>query len=654
MATAETLDQSTHSQPKKTRIVTLRAVLCGLMTMVVSTLYMDNFAGNLVKSYLPVAVLIPFVGWVVLNTILRLTFPDAALSKQELLVIFAMVWVAGNMPAIGWAMHAVSLIPAPDFFASPENRAREVIIPLLPKYLFLEPTHDPSIRQVYTGIQNGDPIPWFKWFRPFFWWMVGCLGAFMAALFCSVLFFRQWDEQERLAFPMSTFPVDMLAEDIDGIPRVFKDKIFWLGFGFVFGIIAWNMLTYFFINLPKLNLFDAAVRKQVDLGTNFPPFFLRVQPLIMGLAYLCPTDILFSFWFYNLLNTIKIGVMYRTGFTVGLAGQPAKAGEIATLESSGALFLVVAWSIWVSRGHLRHTIHVAWSHSREEDDGAPVSYRTAWAGFTASVLILAGWCVSSGFSIGAMIVQLVFVFVCYFGISKYAAMTGFTFLNPAGGKGHPVILALGGSVNFSPSSQAMMVLLQRNIFLGAPIRTASIPSIPHYFKMLGTSLKRLPSIWLILPLSLIFGWWVGSYARLYRCYTEGGLNAGMVDWGINALVANIPEIEGTKNTVPDPQKLGVWLFGAGEAALLTLLRARVAWWPIHPIAIAFPERRYAFCLMLVWVTKTIVLKVGGVGLYRRSLPFAYGAICGYLLSIAISSVIDAFWFPNEGHFVHGW
>ena len=168
MATAESIDPYPATQSREAQFVTLRAVLLGLVTMVISTLYMDNFARNLVKSYLPVAVLIPFVGWVVLNTLLRLTIPKAALSKNEILTIFAMVWVTGNLPAVGWAQHSVSLIPAPDFFASPENRVRDVIIPLLPKYLFLEPTRDPSIHQLYTGLQLGDEIPWFKWFRPFF------------------------------------------------------------------------------------------------------------------------------------------------------------------------------------------------------------------------------------------------------------------------------------------------------------------------------------------------------------------------------------------------------------------------------------------------------------------------------------------------------
>ena len=86
MALATDPPFQTQSSPE-TSPVTLRAVILGLITIVVSTLYMDHFAGNLVKSYLPVAVLIPFLAWVVLNTLLRLTIPRAALSHSEILTL---------------------------------------------------------------------------------------------------------------------------------------------------------------------------------------------------------------------------------------------------------------------------------------------------------------------------------------------------------------------------------------------------------------------------------------------------------------------------------------------------------------------------------------------------------------------------------------
>ena len=101
-------------------------------------------------------------------------------------------------------------------------------------------------------------------------------------------------------------------------------------------------------------------------------------------------------------------------------------------------------------------------------------------------------------------------------------------------------------------------------------------------------------------------------------------------------------------------KLLVWMFGGAEAALLTLLGARFAGWPIHPVGLAFSTHTYGFSVFLVWLCKMLTLRFGGVGLYRRSLPFWYGIVVGYLVGVGASSVIDAIWFPGGGHWVHGW
>jgi hypothetical protein len=113
-------------------------------------------------------------------------------------------------------------------------------------------------------------------------------------------------------------------------------------------------------------------------------------------------------------------------------------------------------------------------------------------------------------------------------------------------------------------------------------------------------------------------------------------------------------ISGERVTYFDPQKLGVWLFGGLLAGLLSYMRARLVWWPFHPAALAFPTSYNGFSLFLVWAAKTIVLRFWGVIGYRRSLPFWYGAITGYVFCVGLSSVIDAVWFPHGGHGVHGW
>ncbi len=211
--------------------ITFRSILLGLVTIAVATWYMSYFAGNLVKSYLPVAALIPFVMWVGINVGLIHFAPRFALSRIELLTIFSMMWIVGSLPAVGWGFYAVSLIPSPEFFASPENRLRDAVIPFLPGWFFLD-ANIPDVRAVYTGRHRGDPVPWLLWVRPFFWWFVGCISAVMAGFFGSVLFFKQWQEKERLVFPMSEFPVALIEGADEGrVPVVLRDKFSGSGSG---------------------------------------------------------------------------------------------------------------------------------------------------------------------------------------------------------------------------------------------------------------------------------------------------------------------------------------------------------------------------------------------------------------------------------------
>ena len=636
------------------------AVMLGILTIALMTIYITHFAWNMIKNYMPVSALIPFVAWVGINAILKLVAPKRALSRTEMLTIFFMVWLVGNLPTTGWAGYLLGNISAPVHLASPENRVGDVIAPLLPDWLFMQKS-PVVIGQLYGGLEPNTAIPWQPWIRPLFWWTAACLSVVMAGFFCSVLFFKQWHEKERLTFPMATFPTEMLREEPGyRLPVVFHAPLFWVGFGISTFVLCWNIAGYFVHTLPHIPIYDLAGQMAINIGYHYPRYFLRMQPLIMGLAYLCPLDLLFSFWFYNVLNIIKEGLMNQTGITVGLQGQQATPAEILSFESHGALVFLVAWSLWVSRKHLKNTLECALTNNRAADDGTPVTYRTAWLGLAASVIFLAGWCLAAGMELWATIVQLILMFIALFGVAKYAAATGFTFLSPGstGGlgadKGGNVWMQMGGTANMSPGTLTTIWMINRNGFAGMPIRLTATMSVPHYFRMLGNHLKRHPMVWAIIPIAYITGCITTATDSLYRSYMDGGMNGPLYlgDW--NRLVRLVPYVEGSTILYFDIEKLGVWLWGFAIAGFLTYIRTRFSWWPFNPVAIAFPTRRYGFSLLVVWATKALIMRFGGVALYRKSLPFWYGLMIGYLLGVGISTGVDAIWFPDAGHIVHGW
>ena len=52
--------------------------------------------------------------------------------------------------------------------------------------------------------------------------------------------------------------------------------------------------------------------------------------------------------------------------------------------------------------------------------------------------------------------------------------------------------------------------------------------------------------------------------------------------------------------------------------------------------------------------KLVLLRYGGVQLYRAGKPFFYGLAIGYVMGVTLSVAVDLVWFPVRGHSVHGW
>ena len=52
-------------------------------------------------------------------------------------------------------------------------------------------------------------------------------------------------------------------------------------------------------------------------------------------------------------------------------------------------------------------------------------------------------------------------------------------------------------------------------------------------------------------------------------------------------------------------------------------------------------RYYALCVFLVWLSKLFILSFGGISLYRRTKPCAFGLIVGYVFAAGCSFLLDA-------------
>ena len=643
-------DLDTHTAPDKKRRITLRAVLLGAATAAGLNIY-SNYAGmilgssSLVKAQLPMAVLLPFVGWLCVNLILKCAWPRIALSSSELLVIYSMSWIAGTVSASGWTAYWGGILSSPTFFASPENRWAEVLFDALPWWML--PHGESVIRPFYYGLPPGASIPWGGWAPALYWWFTVSLALVLAGYCICALFQKQWEDAERLTFPLAVFPV-ALTEGFDGrdrLPAIFRDRFFLAGFGMVFGVYAWNMVGYFVRHLPRIGIFDPYLTKEIRFSRSFPPVYLRILPLVIGLTYLCNLEILFSLWAFRLLAIAKEGVMVQVGFAVGYAGQQAEAGEILTLISHGALVFLAGYSIWIARHHLAS----AWG-----------THRPALLGLGASTVYTLGCFVGMGMSWPLAICQLGLMYIAYFTVAKYTAATGFSYLFPVGAKGGGIIESLGGTAWFSRTDVVGLGLVNSSAFFGNT-RIPAWPALPHHLRLFSGMRGRQARVFWTVVLAFAAGLLGSCLFIIHLGYHHAGQNLGLTGFrGGNISVYNrmVSAITSTDKTIFDPAKFGVWMLGGAFAWGLMMVRNRLPWWPLHPLGLAFQtttgSRVYAFSIFLTWATKWIMLRVGGIALYERARPLFFGLVVGYVAAIGISSIIDVIWFPDDGHFLHDW
>ena len=130
-------------------------------------------------------------------------------------------------------------------------------------------------------------------------------------------------------------------------------------------------------------------------------------------------------------------------------------------------------------------------------------------------------------------------------------------------------------------------------------------------------------------------------------YKHGGVNLHSF-WFIA-----VPQLAGNymaQNLAnPTPPNWGGWLFtgiGGLIQALLAIARARLAWWPLHPLGFAistfFIMTFVWFSVFVAWAIKSVILKHGGPSLYWAARPFFQSLILGQISVSGLWLLIDGF------------
>lgn len=641
------------------RGVTWRSIGVGLFLALLDNLWITTseyvfHSSRMQLSHFPISLLAVFLLTVLCNALLSRVRPASALSSSELLVTLAMGFVGTAIPTSGLTGFFLGIISSPYYFATPENQWATAFHSYLPSWA-VPSDEGGAVTWFFEGLPPGREIPWSAWGGPLFWWLA-FFAALTGALIClSVILRRQWAQHERLVYPLVSVAADLVtpAGDGRGLPGLMRGRLFWAGFALTFGVLFWNILTYFsplFPPVPIQGQWAVFIR-------SVPRIHTKINFLTMGFAYFASLDILFSIWFFLVIFLAENGILNRLGYgisshVVNFAAETA----VASWQGFGALTVLVLWGLYTARHHLRDV----WKKAVDprcgvDDSGELMSYRVAVAGLGLSLLFVGFWLNRLGMEFKMVVPLLFALLINYLAMSRIVAETGLAYMRTTLAEQYFAVYTVGSRA-LSPASLTAMTLTYALVSQGKGL---FLPPLVHAVRIgdfvRGRRRRLLAGVGIVLGAGLLFDWWL----TLWLGYQQGAFNfnawpfSSAGPWAYSNTVSQMRNPFGTEWA-----RIGVFFAGAGVMALLTFLRYRFPAWPLHPIgfpiACSWSTLLAAFTIFLTWAIKAILLRVGGVVLYRRAAPFFVGILAGYTLGVTLSFIVDMVWFPGAGHEIHGW
>ena len=645
MATGAQLDQPgprDEEALEEAHGLTIRAALLSLIFFAISLIWMRQAGlialGAQIGESVPV---IPAVAAVLILTIvgplLRRLPRIFHLPEHQVLLIYSFLVIAVSMPSVGVVRQILPQLTVPYYFAGPENNY-STLVEELPAWLMPD---ELVIQEMFEGSEAG-LIPWGAWATPLVAWTLFLLATFVAMYAMMAIFRRQWIEKEHLTFPIVRLVLDMADQTGHRVTGGFmRNPIMWMGFTLAALYNLMNMLNAYNPAIPALG-------KQFSFGTLFTErpwsglggLQIAWRPENFGIGYLVPTDILLTVWVFALLMRFANVGQIAMGYDI--AGFP-----FDRQQAWGGYLAFGFILLWIGRDHIRAVLRRAVANVRDVDDSdEPFGYRTS---VIAAILGFGGMMV---FGIASGLwwwVALVYFGICLLFSAVYAraraeAGAALVWLFPISQAWEMMFNVTGSQIYQSGRSwrnlgaMGMFFWLARGYF----------PSMSAY-QMEGFKIAREANIkqktmvlWLIF--ALLVGL-IGAYVihlNVYYGYganvleggtTQGGarVRAAVIAW--DGLSANVQA-----HKPPDTQRTWAGAVGFSITVILIVLRSIFLRFPFHPLGFVM-VMSYAMPIwgpfMIIWAIKSLILRIGGMGAYRKAIPFFLGLVIGHFFAAGV-------------------
>lgn len=519
-------------------------------------------------------------------------------------------------------------------------------------------------------------VPWGQWVMPLLAWSLLIGALFLGFLSFNIIMRKHWVENERLTFPLNIFPRYLFGEETTSVAEALKvlctNRLVWAGFATTAVLVTLKCIHFYYPSIPapaysemwSIPALDAYVE-----NPNLKALLSQMRPSLtfslLAITLMIETETLFSLWcgYFLFQFMFMFGKMFNWN---RYAGYPWE-----WQQAIGSFTAYALLGIFAARKHLTRVVKSLLGRKDIDDSQEVVSYRAAVLFLIIAALMLVLWGVWT--KMGAWVSLLFFgwLLLCGFSASKIRAECGMPFAYWMPYYGLFFVSAIGGFAVFGTTG-----MLVATIASGFMCTSCFLFLAPVQVEMmeLGRHFRVRPrDIGAGLTMGLIGGIFIGGFVLLTWAYGMGGDNMRFQwpysqNWyftgyrqgemaadrgyatALNQHRAYTPPPDSAPlNVVKNPVNVdakGV-LIGGVVTSFLAVLRSLFVWFPIHPIgyvlAATYFGRTMWFTLLLAWLTRIIVLRIGGAHAIRRGLvPFAVGMFLACVVSIIVFDILGLY------------
>ena len=643
--------------------ITWRAIALGLgltVCLAVVTPYSDYIRRSpfLIGNHLPLIVVTTIT---LLCALINPLLGRRRFTAVEMVTAIAMMLIACALPTSGLFRYFTPQLADTVYQATGGQAWYNDYLKLLPNWML--PSKDPGssiVRDYFLGVDRIDPhalaATWRQWAVPYLAWTFFLGPLFLCLMFICALLRKQWVERERLSFPMATIPLEMMREPEPGrrFAALWRNPLLWIAVLVPFTVHLLNGAHIFFPSIPEVPIkFDLSKTTLSDYPWNLLPYFMRANSIsfsVVAITFFIPVDVAFSIWAFYVAYNLLIVFAATSGVEVKWEHRLAHGGGI-WLAYGLAL-------VWISRHHLLHVAKAVWRWDRREP-GEPLSYPACVVGIAVTAALAIGFMIAAGMTWWMALAVFAALVLWSLIVTRIVIEAGvalitmpvdplylWTWLLPGVSVGvqkiiwmrNWLIASLTTHAAFSDSREQLMPFAANALRLGSALPFSQRRK--HFLTLVAAlALCALVSGGIHHYLSYSFGRQAYDDDHSSMAFPRGTMDA--------ARAAAEPDLYPPKIN-PGPH------LAAGAAAVLvvTAVRAFSTAIPVHPIGLlllnTYSGDRLWLSVFLGWAINLIILRWGGIKVFRAARPVFIGLLVGDSLAGVFWSVVGLYatWPPG--------